>query len=208
MAVIRTVLPRKGLVQSQHGLTQYESDQDGNWLLLDSNVAFVNDLLGASLGINGVIGGFTLGTVSGLTPTLGAGALYAQGIKYAPALPPALGPAPASATSYLFYNSSSGFYYQASAVAATPGDALIGQVVAGATAVTAVTQATRIMEQVALAPTAAGNFTVPHLLGRAPIGVILQPTSAASIYFQATQYDAVNLYLAASAAGSGKALLW
>src|SRR5439155_22214616 len=28
MAVTRTVLPRKGLVQPQHGLTGYEADQD------------------------------------------------------------------------------------------------------------------------------------------------------------------------------------
>lgn len=40
MAVTRTVLPRTGLVQSQHGLTQYEGDGDGNASLLDQHVYF------------------------------------------------------------------------------------------------------------------------------------------------------------------------
>jgi hypothetical protein len=44
MAVTRTILPRKGLIQSQHGLTSYEADQDQNWELLDANVAFMADL--------------------------------------------------------------------------------------------------------------------------------------------------------------------
>src|SRR5881396_3158231 len=44
MAVTRTILPRKGLVQPQHGLTGYEADQDANWLLLDANVAFLSDV--------------------------------------------------------------------------------------------------------------------------------------------------------------------
>ena len=44
MAIVRTVLPRKGFVQPQHGITQYESDMDGNMSLLDANVAFISDL--------------------------------------------------------------------------------------------------------------------------------------------------------------------
>jgi len=60
MAVSRTVLPRKGLVQPQHGLTGYEADQDANWQLLDTNVAFLSDLAtpqATDLGINGVVFG-------------------------------------------------------------------------------------------------------------------------------------------------------
>lgn len=208
MAVNRIVLPRKGLIQSQHGLTGYEADQDANALLLDSNVAFVSDLLWGDLGVNGVASGFALSTSSTLTPGITTGALYAQGQRYAPATAPAISAAPASATSYLFYNTSSGFYWQASAIAATAGDALIGQAVTSAAAVTAVTQATKLFGQVALAPSAAGNFTVQHFLGRKPVGVSLLLTSTTLIVWQATPFDATNLYLNAAGASSGVATLW
>lgn len=208
MAVTRTILPRKGLIQSQHGLTGYEADQDANALLLDGNVAFISDLLWGDLGINGVANGFTLSTSSTLTPGLTTGVLYAQGQRYAPASAPAIPTAPANATSYLFYNTSSGFYWQASAVAATAGDALIGQAVTNASAVTAVTQATKIFGQISLAPSAAGNFTVPHFIGRKPTGLSLLLTSNIAVWFQPTAFDATNLYLSASAAGSALALIW
>jgi hypothetical protein len=202
MAVTRTILPRKGLIQPQHGLTGYEADQDGNWAVLDANVAFVSDLLHRDLGMNGVVSGFNLSTSASLTPGLSAGVLYAQGRRYAPALAPALGPAPASATSYLFYNSNSGFYYQAAAVGAASGDALIGQVLTGAAAVTAVAPATRIYGQVAASPGAAGNFTLPHGLGRTPVGAVIQMTSSGAIWFQAAgMFDGTNVYLVASGAG-------
>ena len=208
MAVTRTVLPRKGLIQSQHGLTGYEADQDANWLLLDTSVAFVTDLLFGDIGLNGVVSGFTLSTSANLTPGLTTGVLNAQGKRYAPSsVNP--GPAPASSTSYLFYNSSSGFYYQASPAGATSGDALIGKVVTGATAVTAVTQATRVYGQVSAAPGAPGNFTLQHFLGRTPLGATVQMTSGGSIWFQSAMYDATNLFLVASDAGvTAKVLLW
>ena len=209
MAVNRTVLPRKGLIQSQHGLTGYEADQDANWALLDASIAFTSDLPTSDLGINGVVSGFTLSTSANLTPGLTIGVLYARGLRYAPATAPALGAAPASATSYLFY-SSAAFYYQSSPVAATSGDALIGQVVSSATAVTAVIQASKLFGALSLAPGAAGNFTVQHFLGRAPVGVALRMTSGGAIWFQnPTDLDATNLYLVASDAGvTGKAVLW
>ncbi|HEX5481385.1 MAG TPA: hypothetical protein VFZ08_02010 [Terriglobia bacterium] len=208
MAVTRTILPRKGLIQSQHGLTGYEADQDANALLLDQNVAFVNDLLFGDLGVNGVVSGLTLSTASGLTPGLSAGVLYAQGQRYAPPAAPVIPAAPPSATSYLFYNSSTKFYWQASASGAAAGDALIGQALTSASAVTAVVQATRIMGRVAITPTAAGNFTQPHLLGRTPVGAVLQPASSAAIWFQPLPYDSTNLYLAAAAAGAATVLVW
>lgn len=208
MAVTRTILPRKGLIQSQHGLTGYEADQDSNALLLDNNVAFISDLLWGDLGVNGVANGFTLSTSSSLTPGLTAGVLYAQGQRYAPASAPAIPAAPANGTNYMFYNTSSGFYWQASAVGANTGDALIGQAVTSASAVTAVVQATTIFGQVALAPTAAGNFTVQHFLGRKPAGISLLLTSNIAVWFQPAAFDATNLYLSASAAGTAIALLW
>ena len=133
-----------------------------------------------------------------------------QGYRYAPASAPAVPAAPPAATSYLFGNSDLGFYYQAGAVGASAGDALIGQVVTSASAVTSVTQAARIYGQVSLSPGAAGNFTVAQWLGRTPVGATIQMTSAGAIWFQpGTLYDGTNLYLAASGAGvTGKVQVW
>jgi hypothetical protein len=213
MAVTRTVLPRKGLVQSQHGLTSYEADQDQNWALLDANVAFLSDLplsLLQPLGCNGLVSGFVLSTSSTLVPGITSGVLFAQGVGYAPATAPTLGPAPASQTSYLFYNSTSGFYYQSSAVGAQSGDALVGVVTTSASAVVAVQQATPIFGAVSVAPSASGDFRVPHLLGRVPVCAILRMTSPGSIWFQtATRYDGSFLYLVASDSGiTGEVVIW
>jgi len=210
MAVTRTILPRKGLVQPQHGLTGYEADQDSNWALLDANVAFLSDLQYRDLGVNGIVSGFVLSPAVSLTPGMTTGVLYAQGVRYAPALPPSLGPAPASAASYLFYNSTSGFYYQSAAVGANSGDALIGQVTTGTGAVTSVVSATRIYGQVAASPAAPGNFMLPHGLGRTPVGAVIQMTSGGAIWFQATgMFDGTNVYLVASDAGvTGKVQVW
>jgi hypothetical protein len=213
MAVTRTVLPRKGLIQSQHGLTSYEADQDQNWALLDANVAFISDLpltLIQQLGFNGLISGFVLSPSSSLVPGITAGVLFAQGVGYAPTTAPTLAPAPASQTSYLFYNSTSGFYYQSSAVGAQSGDALVGVVTTSASAVIAVQQATPLYGAVRVAPGAPGNFTVAHLLGRVPICAIIQMTSGGAIWFQTpASYDGVNLYLVASDAGvTGKVIVW
>jgi hypothetical protein len=249
MAIVRTVLPRKGLIQSQHGLTGYEADQDVNWSLLDSNIAFMSDLVGTAsetanlvlagpasgaaatptfralvladlplaailgstlageLGINGVVSGFTLGTGTNLTPSITAGVLFAQGALYAPSAAPGISPAPASSTSYLFYNSGSGFYWSSSAVGTNAGDALIGQVVTSGSALTSVTQATKIMGQIAVAPSGTGNFTVQHFLGRKPVGALIQLTSTTLIVFQSTMYDATNLYLNAAGASTASVLV-
>jgi hypothetical protein len=204
MAVSRTILPRKGFIQPQHGLTGYEADQDANWLLLDTKVAFISDLplpQSADLGINGVVSGFALSPSTSLIPMLSPGVLYAQGNRYAPGSAPAPPAAPANAATYLFYNSAGTFYYEPSAVGASAGDALIGQVITTVSTVNAVIQATRIFGQVAVSATAAGNFTVPHILGRAPVGAVVQMTSAGAIWFQAGLYDATNLYLTGSASG-------
>jgi hypothetical protein len=213
MAVTRTVLPRKGLIQSQHGLTSYEADQDQNWALLDANVAFMSDLPLApflQLGFNGLVSGFILSSSSTLVPGITAGVLYAQGVGYAPTTAPTLPPAPASQTSYLFYNSVSGFYYQSGAVGATSGDALIGTVTTSAAAVNAVKQATPLFGAVSVAPSAPGNCTVAHMLGRVPVCAIIQMTSGGAIWFQTpTSYDGTNLYLVASDAGvTGKVIVW
>ena len=209
MAVTRTILPKTGLVQPQHASTaQWEADDDANWLLLDGLVPLSGQMI-KDLGLNGVCSGFALSTSSNLTPGLTAGVLYAQGSRYAPAAAPNPGPAPASATNYLFYNSDSGFYYQASAVGATAGDALIGQVTTSGTAVTAVVQATKVFGQVSLAPSADGNFTVQHYFGRVPVGAIIRLTSGILIWFQSpTDMDGTNLYLVASDTGTGKVVLW
>jgi hypothetical protein len=210
MAVVRTVLPRKGIIEPQHG-ANYETDLDTNWQIIDSLLQDANDVQTAiqaaptvtawvsDRGISGVVSGFTLATSATLIPGLSVGVLYAQGLRYAPTSAPTLVAAPASATSYLFYNSIGGFYYNLTGAASTPGDAFIGIVAADATAVTSVTQASKIWEQLAVAPGAAGNFTLPHLLGRTPEGALIQMTSSGAIWFQsATLYDNTNLYLVAS----------
>jgi hypothetical protein len=213
MAVARTILPRKGLIQSQHGLTSYEADQDQNWALVDANVAFMSDLplsLFQPLGCNGLVSGFTLSPSTTLVPGIASGVLFAQGVAYAPATAPTLAPAPASQTNCLFYNSTSGFYYQSSAVGAQSGDALVGVVTTNASAVIAVQQATALFGALSLAAGAPGNFTVPHLLGRVPLCAIVQMTSGGAIWFQTpASYDGANLYLVASDAGvTGRVIVW
>lgn len=213
MAVTRTILPRKGLIQSQHGLTGYEADQDANWQLLDAHVAFLSDLgilQGTDLGINGVVTGFTLSPSSNLSPGLTNGVLYAQGSRYAPVIVPALPPAPASSTSYLFYNAASSFYYQTGAVGASPGDALVAVIVTSSTSVTSAIPATKIYGQISISSNASGNFTIAHLLGRVPLSVSIQMTSAGSIWFQpGVLYDETNVYLTASgAAVTAKLQVW
>ncbi|MEJ2008635.1 MAG: hypothetical protein P8Z30_10855, partial [Acidobacteriota bacterium] len=159
---------------------------------------------------SGIVSGFTLSTSATLVPGLSVGALYAQGLRYQPSTAPALVAAPASSTSYLFYNSIGGFYYNLTGAASTAGDAFIGIVVANATAVTSVTQATKIWGQLQVAPGAAGEFTFLHLLGRTPVGALIQMTSSGAIWFQSsTLYDNTNLYLVASDAGvTAKVQIW
>lgn len=213
MAVVRTVLPRKGIIQPKHG-DSYEVDLDQNWLALDNLLQDAADVQAAvaaagtaqtlvqDLGWSGVISGFVLSTSATLKPGLTAGVLYAQGNRYAPTAAPNLGSAPPSQTSCLFYNGPTGFYYQTSPVGATAGDALIGQVVTSATAVTAVTPGTKLWGFLSLTPSAPGNFTVQHLLGRAPRGALVYMTAGGAVWFQSpTMWDGTNLYLVSSAAG-------
>jgi len=218
MAIVRTVLPRKGFVQPQHGITQYESDMEGNLSLLDANVAFMSDLasvgdaLVGDLGLNGVISGFQLGTSSSLYPSVTNGILYANGSRYAPT-DPTLDAAPASATSFLFFqqeNWPSGYYYRSVLAALSPGDAFIGIIVTSGTQVTSVTQATTLFGQIPVAPTAPGNFTVPHLLGRIPLGAHIRMCSPGAIWWQSpTDMDNLNLYLVASDTGvTAKVQVW
>ena len=220
MAVVRTVLPRKGIIQPRHG-DNYETDVDTNWQIIDSLLQDAADVQSAvtaagtveawlqDRGVSGVASGFDLGGSADLTPALSAGVLYAQGQRYAPGTPTP-GPAPASQTSYLFYNSTTGFYYQANAVGATSGDAMIGEVVTNATQVVSVLDATKILGQVDAAPSAAGDFTLAHMLGRTPKCAAIQMTSSGAIWFQSpTMYDATNLYLVASDAEvTAKVQIW
>jgi hypothetical protein len=144
-----------------------------------------------------------------LVPGITAGVLYAQGAGYAAATAPTLPPAPVSQTSYLFYNSVNGFYYQSGAVGATTGDALIGVVTTSASAVIAVQQATPIFGGVGVVSSAPGSFTVPHLLGRVPVCAVIQMTSGGAIWFQTPSYDGTNLYLVASdTAVTGRVIVW
>lgn len=220
MAIVRTILPRKGIIQPRHG-DNYEADMDSNWSLIDSLLQDSADVQTAvtaagtveawlqDRGLSGVISGFALATSATLTPGLAGGVLYAQGKRYAPASP-APGAAPASSTSHLWYNAASGFYYNLTGVAAVSGDAYLGVVTTDSTHVTAVTSATKIYGQLAAAAPAPSNFTIPHRLGRTPTGAVIRMTSGGAIWFQSpTDMDATNLYLVASDAGvTAKVQVW
>jgi hypothetical protein len=59
-----------------------------------------------------------------------------------------------------------------------------------------------VSPRIALAPAAAGNFTVAHGLGAAPAAVgAVQMTSDGRIWWQTPAFDATNLYLVASDPG-------
>jgi hypothetical protein len=191
---------------------------DGNLSLLDANVAFMSDLasvadtLVGDLGLNGVVCGFQLATSNSLYPSVTNGVLYANGTRYAPT-DPSLDAAPANATSYLFYqqeNWPSSYYYRSVLAALNQGDAFLGIIVANGTQVTSVTPATQLFGQIQVTPSAPGNFTIPHLLGRAPLGAHIRMTSPGSIWWQSpTDADNVNLYLVASDAGvTAKVQVW
>jgi hypothetical protein len=191
---------------------------DGNMAMLDANVAFLSDLasvadtLVGDLGLNGVVSGFQLATSNSLYPSVTNGILYANGSRYAPT-DPTLDAAPMNATSYLFYqqeNWPSSYYYRPVLAALTPGDAFIGVIVTNGAQVTNVTQATSLFGQIPVAPSGPGNFSVPHLLGRVPIGAQIRMTSPGAIWWQSpTDVDNVNLYLVASDAGvTAKVQVW
>jgi hypothetical protein len=58
-----------------------------------------------------------------------------------------------------------------------------------------------IIVSISLSAAADGNFTVAHGLGLTPSTVLIQMLSDGRIWFQATPYDATNLYLVASDPG-------
>ena len=212
MAVVRTVLPRKGIIEPQHG-SNYEADLDANWLTIDTLLQDANDVQNAIIaagtvaawltdtGLSGVVSGFTLGTSANLTPDLSTGVLYAQGTRWAP-LAPAPGAAPANCTSYLWWDPSSGFSFNLTGTPPMSGDAYLGSVTTDASHVIAVAGATKIHGRLTVTIATPGNFSLPHKLGRVPLGATIYMTSGGQIWFQApTMFDGTNLYLVASDAG-------
>jgi hypothetical protein len=210
MAIIRTVLARKGFIQSQHGLNGYEADDDANMLLADSNVAFVSDLPSngpapGDLSLSGLTTGALLSTAPTLAPQISALTLYANGQRYSNPEEQTLPAAPPNTTSHLFYTTIAprGWYYQPTPTPTHAGDAYAGSVTTNATAVTTTTPATLTYGRVHITAPSAGNFTWPHRLGRTPNGALLRPTSAPAIWWQApTDRDAQYLYLTAAAEGA------
>jgi len=198
----RTVLPRKGIIQPLHGAqAAWESDSDSNCALLDANVAFYTDLLDRSLGINGIVSGFTLLTSSNLIPGLTAGELFAQGQRYITASPVSLAPTTPSTTRYVWGTPAGTFYYTASLAPSTAGDAFIGSVVAGASTVTAVNLATHIAGFLSVTAPNDGNFSFAHMLGRAPVKALIYMTSPGIIWWQSGRFNTTDLLLTASNAG-------
>lgn len=220
MAVTRTVLPRKGLIQPQHGLASYEADFDNDMALLDANVAFMSDLMSVAsgilsgLGLNGKVNGLTVTTSSTLYASIWAGTLYSQGAPYVNTGILAAPVAPASTTSYFWYNPTNGFYFTPTLVPNTAGDAFIAEVTASSSAVTSVVQGTNLFGAVPIVvPSTPGVFAVPHWLGRLPIAFPLRMTSAGAIWSQVPpagpEADTQYLYLLGSAPNvTGKAIVW
>lgn len=100
MAVVRTVLPRKGLIEPGHGLTGYEADMDANMTLLDTNVVFLSDLpVQAGYYLASAGAGLTLNIAAGIAFAGGALVIYAGGTLTLTA----------SATNYVFLDSSAGY---------------------------------------------------------------------------------------------------
>jgi hypothetical protein len=212
MAVVRTVLPRKGIIQPRHG-DNYEADLDTNWQIIDSLVQDAGDVHAAVLaagtvaawlrdcGLSGILSGYDLSPSATLTPGLSPGVLYSQGVRYAPATPNP-GAAPPNASSYLWWNSVSGFYFNLTGLPAAPGDAFLGTVTTDSTRVTAATNSTRLYGLIQITAPAAGSFSLPHNLGRTPCGALIYPTSGGALWFQSpTMFDMTYLYLVASETG-------
>jgi len=90
-----------------------------------------------------VVAGFQLGmpNPSGLLPTIVGGTLYANGVKYSIASAPTIPACPsAAATYYLWYNASTGWYWNTSGtVPTTAGDCVVGSAVVSSSAVQSVT---------------------------------------------------------------------
>lgn len=109
----------------------------------------------------GVIAGWVIGPGAGLVPSITRGVLFAQGAVYRPAVAPGLPAAPASAQSWLFYNSAAGFYWAGAPVAVAPDDAFVGWVVTDAVSVIAASR-----QRIAV-PDPDDNITV------IPVGAVL-----------------------------------
>jgi hypothetical protein len=212
MAVVRTLLPRKGIIQPKHG-DNYEADLDTNWQIIDSLLQDGADVQAAvsaagtvaawlrDCGLSGVVSGFNLSPSATLTPSLSPGVLYSQGVRYAPATANP-GAAPPNTTSYLWWNSVSGFYFDLTGLPAASGDAFLGTVTTDSTRVTATTNSTKLYGLIQVTAPAAGSFSLPHNLGRTPCGTLLYPTCGGVLWFQLpTIFDMTYLYLVASEVG-------
>jgi len=191
---------------------------DANLAALDANIAYMSDLTSivdtivGDFGLSGVVSGFQLSASNTLSPGLTTGILYANGSRYAPSTAGGSA-APANTTSYLFYQEEdwpSSYYYRPVLQTLNRGDAFIGVVVTNGSAVMSVTSATPLFGQVLAAPSAPGNFVVPHLLGRTPIAANVRMTSSGAIWWQSpTDVDGLNLYLVASDSGvTAKVQVW
>jgi hypothetical protein len=69
--------------------------------------------------------------------------------------------------------------------------------------------ATKTLVSVSVTASSAGNQTVAHGLGRAPVSATIEPTSACAWWWQSTSWDGTNLYLVASDAScTANVIVW
>ncbi|MBZ5561701.1 MAG: hypothetical protein LAP13_04710 [Acidobacteriia bacterium] len=79
MAVTRTVLPRKGIIQPKHG-DNYEADLDQNWLTIDNLLQDAQDVQAAI----GAAGGGMSPTEIGATPVAPGNFIVPHGLGAVP----------------------------------------------------------------------------------------------------------------------------
>ena len=161
------------------------------------------------LGLNGVTTGFTLDISETLVPALTTGVLYAHGRRIAPLADPPVPAAPDDTTSNLFFSYFQGFYYSSDVFGNSADDAYIGQVVAASGAIASVVQSTKLFGSIAYSLSGSSNASIPHLLGRVPVGAIIQPESAnAPVWQSSAHYDNTNLLVTATGTGTGLIQVW
>ncbi len=133
MALVRTVLPRKSIVQPQHGAS-YETDVDNNWSIIDSLLQDSTDVSNAIAAANF---GFTPTAGSLLTLNIASGKGFLNGVltSYAGGTLALT----AASTCYVYLDPASSLQPAFNTTGFLPGQLPVAVVVTGATAITSVT---------------------------------------------------------------------
>jgi len=156
---------------------------------------------------NGIAPGYAPTAGTGLILNLGSGTAFSGStrIDYAGGTVTLLN----STTNYVFLDSTVGYAPNSNTTGYPPSSIPICSVVTAGGVITVIVDdrssfrggSNNYAGDVAITSTTRGDFTVAHGLGTTPTVAFVQMTSNGLIRFQATRYDATNLYLNASADG-------